>query len=538
MTKFRPNWERREHVLQFISLLEPQIVCDLGSGDSSLKQFLPEGVSYRGFDRNPTGESAVRVDFDREPLPVEGPVEGQVAVCLGLAEYLRNPMDFFRQVGQLFPRFLIFSHFAAEENRQKKMGWARLDPTKIKQVFQDTHWVRSGTDHNGVSYLLGAEKPLGAEGTFLIGSPPRRGACAVPFVTSEARSFLSEFVQKNPKAKILEFGSGQSTGWFSRNGAQVTSVEHVAKWHKKVQWMLRGQSVDLRCLPLPYHGACEEFPDNHFDLVLVDGRGRVECVRAAVRVLKPGGCLMLDNSERSEYQEIFKLLRGWEMTGSDQEGPDDKGFSYWKNGQFWQTHWWVKPQQTPLRRTKLSPARIQTNAFLRPLAKNLNGKVLDVGGSDGWKAGAGQTYRDFFPLANEYLTVDADGGGGVAVVADARKLPFKDSSQDVILSLFLLEHVEDYPQVLQEVRRVLVPGGVFLVGVPSLHRRHVSSRCQDYWRWSPEGLRDDLKKYGFGVEKMMEAGRKLPLVFDKRLTYLGNFEGVAGEVVVAQARKL
>lgn len=51
----------------------------------------------------------------------------------------------------------------------------------------------------------------------------------------------------------------------------------------------------------------------HVDLISIDGRSRVECARVAISLLKPsGGILILDNSERRAYAEVFRLIpRHW-----------------------------------------------------------------------------------------------------------------------------------------------------------------------------------------------------------------------------------
>jgi len=46
-------------------------------------------------------------------------------------------------------------------------------------------------------------------------------------------------------------------------------------------------------------------------------------------------------------------------------------------------------------------------------------------------------------------------------VASAEELPFADGSFDIVLSNHMLYHVEDRPRAFAEVRRVLVPGGIF-----------------------------------------------------------------------------
>jgi SAM-dependent methyltransferase len=70
------------------------------------------------------------------------------------------------------------------------------------------------------------------------------------------------------------------------------------------------------------------------------------------------------------------------------------------------------------------------------------------------------TLADFSPgmidAAREML-----GDRAEYVVADARELPFEDESFDVVLANHMLYHVAERPTAFVEIRRVLVPGGVF-----------------------------------------------------------------------------
>lgn len=136
-----------------------------------------------------------------------------------------------------------------------------------------------------------------------------------PWLTPESVSFLEDLIKCNPDIKILEFGCGGSTIWFSRllksPNARVVSVEHDAEWQAAVKETV-GSNVDLRHLPRPYSSVCDEFPDNYFDLVLIDGRDRILCAAKSMRLVKHGGFMMLDNADRRIYAPIEEvLLKEW-----------------------------------------------------------------------------------------------------------------------------------------------------------------------------------------------------------------------------------
>lgn len=165
-----------------------------------------------------------------------------------------------------------------------------------------------------------------------------------PWITQDARKFLQEFCDERPNAKILEFGMGGSTIWFTKHTNQLTSIEHDLGWFRKV----RNYTKKLRKSPnlifhkRPYCNLCDKFPDESFDLILIDGRDRVKCLLKSIRLLKPGGVLMLDNSERHIYKAGILALKNWKRVITKQTKPDEYGFCYPK----WQTDYWIKPQNS------------------------------------------------------------------------------------------------------------------------------------------------------------------------------------------------
>ncbi len=73
-------------------------------------------------------------------------------------------------------------------------------------------------------------------------------------------------------------------------------------------------------------------------------------------------------------------------------------------------------------------------------------------------------------------------GSGLALQADAERLPFADGSFDIVYSNGVLHHTEDTEQSLREVHRVLSPGGQ---AVLMLYARHSAL----YWlKLFPQGL--------------------------------------------------
>jgi ubiquinone/menaquinone biosynthesis C-methylase UbiE len=99
-------------------------------------------------------------------------------------------------------------------------------------------------------------------------------------------------------------------------------------------------------------------------------------------------------------------------------------------------------------------------------------RVLDVGCGPGWFWNACTHLPDGMQLtlldASAHMVAQAAGrlthlNIADAVVADAISLPFPDQSFDVVTAMHMLYHLPKPELVLQEMRRVLVPGGRCLV---------------------------------------------------------------------------
>jgi predicted O-methyltransferase YrrM len=107
----------------------------------------------------------------------------------------------------------------------------------------------------------------------------------------------------------LEWGSGRSTLWFARRVSHLTSIEHNDRWYKRIKNLLSDKgldNVDLLYAPLESKGesqpnyvrAAAELPKAGLGFVLVDGRLRDQCTELAMRLIKPGGMLIIDDAAR------------------------------------------------------------------------------------------------------------------------------------------------------------------------------------------------------------------------------------------------
>lgn len=89
-------------------------------------------------------------------------------------------------------------------------------------------------------------------------------------------------------------------------------------------------------------------------------------------------------------------------------------------------------------------------------------------------------------VGRDAINLDLFPFDGVDIVASATRLPFADESVDGVVSEYVLEHVPDAALAIEEIRRVLKPGGLVYVALPFLEPYHESPN--DYYRWTANGV--------------------------------------------------
>ena len=124
--------------------------------------------------------------------------------------------------------------------------------------------------------------------------------------------------------------------------------------------------------------------------------------------------------------------------------------------------------------------------------------VLDIGcgprGSLEW-ADVAEERVGLDPLVNEYKELGIDQHQMQYVDASSENIPFPDAHFDIVSSLNSLDHVEDIDKTIKEIKRVLKPGGVFLLITDVNHDPTPCEPQAFSWdiveRFSPE-LKQDL----------------------------------------------
>lgn len=117
-------------------------------------------------------------------------------------------------------------------------------------------------------------------------------------------------------------------------------------------------------------------------------------------------------------------------------------------------------------------------------------------------AGAGEApYRELFAHC-DYRTSDwsnsvHEGAQAADFVASLDALPIPDRSFDAVLNTQVLEHVADPFAVVQELQRVLVPGGELFLTVPLVNELH--EEPYDFFRYTPYALRSLFERAGLEV---------------------------------------
>jgi len=219
-----------------------------------------------------------------------------------------------------------------------RIPWPKIQDDRL---HPSTHFMKDVVEGYGIVLMP----------DYWEGGVPWEKRLSVPWIPYLAKQFLDYHLTYD--MQVFEWGSGGSTLYFADKCCHVVSVEHDSGWFEhdsgwfgEVELSSR-KALRLLVPPEPgaltmphsksdpeayysecmgdvnfrkYAGSIDDY--GMFDLVFVDGRARPSCLLHGHKHVKPGGFLLLDNSDRAYYlQETLQYFEGWESVVFHGYGP-------------------------------------------------------------------------------------------------------------------------------------------------------------------------------------------------------------------------
>jgi hypothetical protein len=157
------------------------------------------------------------------------------------------------------------------------------------------------------------------------GKPVDSEGCEVPWMNYSMITFLKERLKTD--FQLFEFGSGYSTLFYAKLVQEVTSVEHDQTWHLHIKEMI-SENVELIYTEEDTDGLyCRvvSASGKKFDVIVVDGVDRVNCIKQSIDSLTDRGVLILDDSQRKGYVDGINHAKDKGFLALTFEGLKPKG---------------------------------------------------------------------------------------------------------------------------------------------------------------------------------------------------------------------
>lgn len=149
------------------------------------------------------------------------------------------------------------------------------------------------------------------------------------------------------------------------------------------------------------------------------------------------------------------------------------------------------------------------------LAGNITGKTLDVGCGT-------KPYAHLY-CSDEYVGLEIDTPENRAskkaeYFYDGSRFPFADATFDSMVANEVFEHVFNPDRFLEEVARVLKPGGRILLTLPFVWDEH--EQPHDFARYSSFGIKALLERHGFEIVEQRKSTDDIRVIFQLLNAYI------------------
>ena len=158
-----------------------------------------------------------------------------------------------------------------------------------------------------------------------------------PWYMPKAHQFLERKISH--LNRVFEYGSGDSSVWFAERVKEYIAVEHDQSWSTRTTNRLKEKNLTnskvhsvppdknnsdfdwekewihfatLQHVPRQpkfrqYMSTIDQYHDNYFDCIIIDGRERIGCLLHSIPKLAENGLIIYDDSAGYHHKEAFLL---------------------------------------------------------------------------------------------------------------------------------------------------------------------------------------------------------------------------------------
>ena len=145
--------------------------------------------------------------------------------------------------------------------------------------------------------------------SFQAGTPVDKNNKPIPWLSYPCIDFLKDRLNKD--LSVFEFGSGNSTIFYSSRVKKIISIEHNKSWYEKIKKELpeNAQIIFYEFHPDSEYAKAIKLQNEKFDIIIVDGMDRVNAIKYSIEGMSEKCVVILDDSERIEYKSgVEKLI--------------------------------------------------------------------------------------------------------------------------------------------------------------------------------------------------------------------------------------
>ncbi|MHA7059608.1 hypothetical protein ACWGOQ_0020445 [Aquimarina sp. M1] len=161
----------------------------------------------------------------------------------------------------------------------------------------------------------------------------------IPWMTYASLHFISQKLE-NTSYNVFEYGSGNSTLWFSKRVKHIISVEHDTYYYEALKDKIQSFSNITYIFSDrkdDYSRKILEFKDE-FHIIIIDGRDRITCTKNSLNALRSDGIIIWDNSDREKYKEAYDFLTDVGFKKIDFKGLGPIGHIEWQTSIFYRSN--------------------------------------------------------------------------------------------------------------------------------------------------------------------------------------------------------